>query len=183
MSPRKLSTAEDRREDVLLAAQSVFAERGIHGTPTAAVAKEAGISQAYLFRLFPTKVDLAVALVGRCNERILGAFEAAAAQAHAAGHDPLEAMGEAYVELLQDRQLLLLQLHAHAACASMPEVREAMRDGFGRIVAFVQDTVDGDAEKTRSFMATGMLINVLAAMDAPAVDAPWAGVLMAKQEC
>ena len=105
----KLSTAEDRREAVSHAAASVFAQRGIHGTPTAAVAKEAGISQAYLFRLFPTKTDLAIALVDRSHERILRTFAEAATRAKAADVDVLEAMGDAYVEL-QDRQLLLLQL-------------------------------------------------------------------------
>ena len=80
-TPRKLSTAEDRREAVLRAAERVFAERGIYGTPTAAVAKEAGISQAYLFRLFPTKTELATALVARSHDRIQRAFDEASAKA------------------------------------------------------------------------------------------------------
>src|SRR3712207_4806726 len=90
---RKLSTAQDRREAVLHAAAQVFAARGIYGTPTAAVAKEAGISQAYLFRLFPTKNELATALVERSHDRILRTFAEAAARGKAAGGDVLEAMG------------------------------------------------------------------------------------------
>ena len=175
---RKLSNAQDRREAVLHAAAHVFAQRGIYGTPTAAVAKEAGISQAYLFRLFPTKNDLATALVERSHDRIVQTFAEAAAKAKAAGGDVFEAMGEAYAELLRDRQLLLLQLHAHAAAPSIPAVREATRDGFRRIVELVQRETGAPAEDVQRFIAKGMLLNVLGAVDAPDVDDHWARLLM-----
>src|ERR1700712_1613493 len=93
---RTLSTAEERREAVLEAGMSVFAERGFLGTPTTEVAKAAGISQAYLFRLFPTKADLVVAVIERSTQRIKETFVKAAAQAQATGADPRETMGEAY---------------------------------------------------------------------------------------
>src|SRR3954469_10291487 len=157
---RKLSTAEDRREAVLHAAARVFAERGIYGTPTAAVAKESGISQAYLFRLFPTKNELATALVERSHDRILRKFSEAAAKAKASGQDVFEAMGDAYVELLQDRELLLLFLHSHAAAPSIPEIREATRDGFRRIVELVQEETGAAPEDVQGFIAKGMLLNV-----------------------
>jgi AcrR family transcriptional regulator len=175
---RKLSTAEDRREAVLHAAAQVFAQRGIHGTPTSAVAAKAGISHAYLFRLFPTKDALAIALVQRCHERILRTFAEAGARAKAAGGDVLEAMGEAYIELLQDRELLLLQLHSHAAAPSVPEIREATRDGFRRLVELVQRESGLADEDVRRFFAEGMLLNVLAAIGADEVDAPWARLLL-----
>jgi AcrR family transcriptional regulator len=175
---RKLSTAEDRREAVLRAAARVFAERGIYGTPTAAVAKEAGISQAYLFRLFPTKNELATALVERSHERILRKFAEAAAKAKASGQDVFEAMGDAYVELLQDRELLLLFLHSHAAAPSIPAVREATRDGFRRIVELVQRETGASPEDVQGFLAKGMLLNVLSAIDAPSIDEPWARLMM-----
>jgi AcrR family transcriptional regulator len=176
---RTLSTAEDRREAVLEAAERVFPQRGLLATPTMEVAKAAGISQAYLFRLFPTKADLGIALVQRCNERIHRTFSEAAAKANAAGEDPIEAMGQAYVQLMQDRNLLLLQLHAHAASASMPEIREAMRTGFGRLVELVREQAGGDDERVQRFLSTGMLINVLLAMGADDSPAPWMEALMA----
>src|SRR3954453_2243194 len=106
---RTLSTAEERREAVLEAGMSVFAEKGFLGTPTMDVARAAGISQAYLFRLFPTKTDLVLAVAERSNQRIREAFAKAAATAKAEGRDPIEAMGEAYGELLSDRRMLLTQ--------------------------------------------------------------------------
>src|SRR3954463_4848320 len=104
---RTLSTADLRREAVLEAGMRVFAEKGFLGTPTTEVAKAAGISQAYLFRLFPTKSDLVLAVIQRSNDRIKAAFVKAAAQARATGEDPGRAMGEAYGELLSDRSLLM----------------------------------------------------------------------------
>lgn len=174
---RTLSTAEERREAVLEAGMHVMAARGVHGTPTMEVAKAAGISQAYLFRLFPTKADLAQALVERCNERIHATFVAAAAQARAAGGDGeavLHALGESYAELIQDRTLLLMQLHGHAAAPDEPAIRDAMRDGFRRLYTLVKAETGADDEEISHFFATGMLMNVLAAMGAFELDEPWA---------
>jgi AcrR family transcriptional regulator len=180
MSPaatqRTLSTAEVRREEVLAAAGRVYAERGLHA-PTTDVARAAGISQAYLFRLFPTKADLALALIDRSNERIHAAFTAAAAQAKATGADVLAALGDAYTALLGDRELLLVQLHAHAASPQEPAIRDAMRRCFARLVELVERESGASPEEIRSFFAMGMLLNVLAALDATALDAHWAEVL------
>ncbi len=172
--PRTLSTADVRREAILAAGMRVMAARGIHGTPTLGVAKAAGISQAYLFRLYPTKADLARALVERCNERIHATFVAAAARAKADGEDVLHAMGAAYAELIQDRTLLLMQLHGHAAAPDEPAIQAAMRDGFRRLHTLVQAETDATDEEIARFFATGMLINVMTALGAHDLDEPWA---------
>src|SRR4051812_26501563 len=135
---RTLSTAEERREAVLEAAMEVFGERGFIGTPTMDIAKAAGISQAYLFQLFPKKVDLVLAVVKRSNQRIYETFAREAARARAEGRDPGLAMGESYQQLLEDRRLLLTQIHQHAAAAAMPEVAEASRRSFAALVDLVE---------------------------------------------
>jgi AcrR family transcriptional regulator len=174
---RHLSTAEERREAVLEAAMDVFGERGFLGTPTMAVAKAAGISQAYLFRLFPTKEDLVLAVVERSNERIYETFAKVAAQARGEGRDLREALGEAYGELLEDRRLLLTQIHQHAAAAAMPEVAAASRRSFERLVGLAQREIGGTPEDLQSFFAHGMLMNVMAAIGATDDDGPWAQML------
>jgi AcrR family transcriptional regulator len=174
---RKLSTAEDRREAVLEAAMEAFGDRGFLGTPTMDIAKAAGISQAYLFRLFPKKVDLVLAVVERSNERIHDTFAKVAAQARAEGRDPLEAMGEAYGRLLEDRRLLLTQIHQHAAAAAMPEVATAARAGFDKLVELVQRETGAPPEQVQMFFAHGMLMNVMAAIGATDEDGPWAQIL------
>src|SRR3954469_12273912 len=175
MTPRTLSTAEERRETLVEAAVRVFAERGFHGTPTTEVAKAAGISQAYLFRLFPTKGELYVAAVGRCFERTLAGFKAAAEGV--TGEAALEAMGKAYVELLADRTALLGQLQAHAAAVNDPVVRDAVRRGFAELYEFVARVSLASGEDIQACFARGMLLNVMAAMDAQNVDEPWARAL------
>jgi AcrR family transcriptional regulator len=175
--PRTLSTAEERREEILVAAERVFAARGLHGTPTLEIAKAAGISQAYLFRLFPTKGALFLALVERCNERVRRTLADAAEAARASGEPVMQAMGLAYIGLLDDRELLLNQLNAHAACDD-PAIRDQVRRGFAQLVELVERETGAGAEEVRNFFAHGMLLNVLAAMHAEDVDEHWANVLL-----
>ena len=60
------NTAEERRKDVLDAALEVFAEHGLSGSSTDEIARRAGISQPYLFRLFRTKKELFIAAIEQC---------------------------------------------------------------------------------------------------------------------
>ena len=115
--------AEERRELVLEAAVPEFALHGMAGTSTENVARRAGISQPYLFRLFPTKKALFVALVERCYLRIEQTFIAAAGDK--TGEAALEAMGDEYERLLDDRTLLLLQMQAYAACEDPDKIGRA----------------------------------------------------------
>ena len=62
-------TAEQRRESILDAAMIEFGLKGLHGTSTDDIARRAGISQPYLFRLFRTKHELFLATVERCFAR------------------------------------------------------------------------------------------------------------------
>src|ERR1700748_2782894 len=91
-------SAEERREEIVEIALRHFAKGGYHGTSTEAIAREAGISQPYLFRLFRTKRDLFVACCGRCYAKVTAVFADAAAAAPP--EERLAAMGKAYVERL-----------------------------------------------------------------------------------
>jgi AcrR family transcriptional regulator len=163
-------TADERRETVLEAALIDFAARGLAGTSTEDVARRAGISQPYLFRLFPTKKALFLALLERCFQRIADAFTEAAGDA--TGEEAIGAMGDAYERLLEDRTLLLLQMQGYAACEDL-EIREATRTGFKRLWGLVERLTGLPFDRVVAFFAMGMLINVAAAMDLPAVDERW----------
>ena len=160
-------------------AMDEFAHGGLDGTPTDAIAKRVGISQPYLFRLFHTKKDLFLAVVGRCFERTQRAF-ASAAEGRT-GEDALHAMGNAYADLLTDRTLLLGQLQAYVACQD-PDVRALVRDGFKGLTTFVADASGANADTVRHFFETGMLMNVVAAMELDHVDESWARDLMVHKE-
>ena len=165
-------TATERREAVLVAAQQAFARRGLHGTSTEEIAEAAGISQPYLFRLFGTKKNLFVATVERCMEDTLELFRSAAGDLR--GQEALQAMGHAYVDMvLNDRTRLLTQMQAYAACDD-PDVREAMRTGYGRLHLFVETVSGMPADVVAGWFATGKLLNVIAAMDLIGSREPWA---------
>ncbi|MCW2976676.1 MAG: transcriptional regulator, TetR family [Actinomycetia bacterium] len=176
MTSTRLSAAE-RRDDVLDAALVEFAERGLEGTSTEDIARRAGISQPYLFRLFGTKKALFTASVTRCFRETLEMFQRAAEGKR--GQEALHAMGDAYVaELLTgDRVRLRAQLQAYAACDD-PDIRAVVRNGYGDLVAYAQRVSGLPAPDISRFFATGMLMNVLASMQVMDNPEPWAQQLL-----
>jgi AcrR family transcriptional regulator len=162
--------AAERRELVLDAAVAEFAAHGMAGTSTEDVARKAGISQPYLFRLFPTKKALFIELVDRCFRRVRDTFTAAAGDL--TGEEALTAMADSYERLLEDRTLLLLQMQAYAACND-PEIRAATRAGFKKLWELIERLTGLPFQTVVDFFAVGMLMNVAAAMDLPAVDERW----------
>ena len=171
------STAAERRDDVLDAAMIEFAERGYEGTSTEDIARRAGISQPYLFRLFGTKRELYKVSVSRCMRETLEMFQRAAEGKR--GEEALHAMGTAYIEELVsgDRVRLRAQMQAYGACDD-PEICKVVRDGFGDLVAYAQRVSGVPAEKIAQFFATGMMLNVLASMQVHDGSEPWAKMLL-----
>ena len=157
---------DERREEILDAALEVFADKGLHGASTEEIARRAGISQPYVFRLFGTKKDLYVAGVARCFRQTLELMQQAAEGKR--GEEALAAIGQAYEELLQsDRTYLRAQMQAYAACED-PEICAVVRGGFGDLVSYVERVSGASSEEISAFFAHGMLLNVLASMQAPA---------------
>ncbi|HTS15196.1 MAG TPA: TetR/AcrR family transcriptional regulator [Candidatus Sulfotelmatobacter sp.] len=161
-------TAEERRDSVIAEASKEFAAGGYAGTSTEAIARRVGVSQPYLFQLFGTKRELFIAVTRACFGRTRAAFEASAR--HARVQDPdsscnavLQAMGDTYIELLRDRDMLRLQLQAYAACAD-PDIRAVVRDEFAALYRSVAAASGADQEALEMWFAQGMLINVAAAL-------------------
>jgi AcrR family transcriptional regulator len=166
----RLSAAE-RKDDVLEAAMIEFAERGLEGTSTEDIARRAGISQPYLFRLFGTKKELFIATVGRCFRETLELFQRAAEGKR--GEEALHAIGQAYREQLEtNRTWLRAQQQAYAA-SDDPEIRAVVRAGYGDLVAYVRRVSGADWPTIWQFFATGMLLNVLASMHVNDDPEPW----------
>ena len=170
-APERKAAAE-RRQDILEAAREEFALRGLHGASTDAIARTAGISQPYLFRLFGTKKELYLATARACLSDTLRVFEEATAGK--TGEDALHAIGHAYGDLVRDNPTVLLaQLQAYAACSD-PEVRETVREGFGRLVEYAERVSGAEPARITAFFGAGMLCNVIAAMSLDEHDEPWA---------
>jgi len=159
---------EERREDILDAAIAEFAAKGLHGASTDEIARLAGISQPYVFRLFGTKKELYMAVVARCFRQTLEIFQRAAEGKR--GEEALQAIGEAYGTLLEsDRIYLRAQMQAYAACED-PEICAVVRAGFGDLVTYVERVSGVGSEELAMFFSGGMLMNVLSSMDAPVED-------------
>ena len=162
-APARRKSAEECREEILAVALPRFAETGYHGTSTEVIARDAGISQPYLFRLFRTKKELFLACNDRACEKVIDTFRHAAADAPAGGE--LEAMGHAYVhELLVDRHALLMLMQGYAAVAD-PGIQEHVRARYGDVIAEVGRLSDASPDDVWSFFGNGMLLNVITALD------------------
>src|SRR3954453_5701175 len=127
-SPTRRHSSDERREHVIDAAVSEFARHGYHGASTGAIAKRAGISQPYIYALFPNKRDLFLAANKQVTDNIRRRFVEAA---HGV-EDPAERltrMAESYGDLLADREEILLQLQGYAAALD-PDIQNEVRRCF-----------------------------------------------------
>jgi AcrR family transcriptional regulator len=158
-------TSDQRREHVLDAAVEEFAAAGYHATSTTSIARRAGISQPYIYALFPSKRELFLAAYRRVTDEVRHAFLKAADGAS----DPADAlvrMATAYEALLGRRGLLLTQLQAYAA-AGDPELRDEVRDQYIRLFEDVERASGAGREDFARFWAVGMYLTIGAAIDLP----------------
>lgn len=179
-APRVLRRSEDRRPELVDAALVEFARRGLYGTPTTAIAARAGISQAYLFRLYPTKEDLFIACIAQAYGRVRDEFARAGEPYRGDPEAAMDAMAEAYDRMLADGTMLVNQLHSYAACRE-PAVREAVQENFGAIVDTVREVSGASDEAVQAFIAHGMLMNVIGAIGVADSEAPWARALRCEE--
>ena len=173
----RLSAAE-RKDSILDAALIEFADRGFEGTSTEDIARRAGISQPYLFRLFGTKKELYIASVSRCYRDTLELFQRAAEGLR--GEEALQAIGDGL----------------HGAAGNRPRLAprpDAGLRGLARTPTSAASSARASATSSPTsaaspgptgpsvwqFFATGMLLNVLASMQVTDNPEPWMSELLA----
>ncbi|CCH77057.1 Transcriptional regulator, TetR family [Nostocoides japonicum T1-X7] len=164
---RRRMAVEDRRALVLDAAMRAFARGGYAGTSTDAVAREAGVSQPYVVRMFGTKLalfldvfDLACTRIREVFERVIdeGPFDPEA-------EEDWTRLASAYGELVRDRDLLTVMMHGWAA-GDVAEIAALGRTNMGRIFTTIMRT-GCTPDQAEGFIAQGMLLNVMLSMRAP----------------
>lgn len=172
-----LSDADTRREAIVEAALMAFADAGFAATPVTAVAVKAGISQAYVFKLYPTKEELFVAAVERCFTRIEEVLERSAQTVTSGDPDEiLYAMGDGYAGLIADRKMLMIQVHAQSA-SDVPAIRDVLRAGLRRIVSYVKQRSGASDEAVQRFIAFGQLCHLITTADIYDLGEDWAKIL------
>ena len=164
-------TAEGRKDEIRRAASAAFAHRGLHGVSVDTIAREVGISEAYVFRLFGSKRALFVEVVTAAFRTMAASLVKAAGASQ--GADALSLMGHEYLGLLTDKERLLLQMQGFAACSD-PVILGAVRECFEQLWVTVEDIADVDNYSVKMFMGLGMLTNTLAALDVSSLTTPWA---------
>lgn len=157
--------AMERRELILEAAARVFGEQGYAGATTDRIAREAGISQPYVLRLFGSKEQLFIDVLQRTCARILLAFDAAIAAAPEGTEDFRPFIGDAYVSLVKTDRGVLLSLMQGFILGHDAGIGPVARAGFMRIYDRLRDVMP--AEEAMAFIAQGMLINTLIASGLP----------------
>jgi AcrR family transcriptional regulator len=172
-------SAEERRESVIRAAMSEFAHGGYNGTSTEVIARRVGVSQPYLFRLFPNKQAIFLAAAQHCITTTREAFAKAAEGLPP--EDRLEAMAHAYQNLIgEDPDRLLMQMQTYVAVAAAEaegdhEFGEAVRRSWQELWDGVHLALGADVDETTSFLAYGMLINTLVCLGYPVGHRNWEG--------
>ncbi|QCD57655.1 TetR family transcriptional regulator [Streptomyces hawaiiensis] len=173
-------SAEERRESVIRAATTEFARGGYHGTSTEAIARRVGVSQPYLFRLFPGKKAIFLAAAQRCVEESIRAFAEAAEGLE--GEEAQHAMANAYTKVIAERpERLMMQMQMYVAVAAAEqegdhEFGESVRAGWMRLWDTVHGPLGADVKETTTFLAYGMLINCLLGMGFPPEHRVWEGL-------
>ncbi len=121
-------TGPQRRQAVVETACRVFAKGSYHGSTTAQIARETGVSEPVLYRHFSSKRELYVACLDAVWERVRALWEKALERED----DPanwLKAIGKAYLEERGAARVVLVDLWIQALteAADDPEIRRALR--------------------------------------------------------
>jgi AcrR family transcriptional regulator len=153
--PRSRLTAEERQEQLVRAAVTAFTASGYAGTTTDQVARLAGVSQPYVIRLFGTKQQLFLAVLDHVTRRVEERFRAAAGSGGS--------LGQAYVEMIEEGELLPVLLHGFAA-GSDPVIGPVVREVFKRVYELVRELNEATVDEAVDFLGTGMLLTVFGAM-------------------
>ncbi|MFF3976458.1 TetR/AcrR family transcriptional regulator [Streptomyces sp. NPDC055808] len=180
-APGTSTKSDERRQTIMAAAVDCFARKGFYGTTTHEIAQRAGISQPYLYRLYPNKEALFAAAVDHVSvvmTETLVTHSPAQGGAAPAPEAAVDAARNAYTALVADRTILRFLMHANCA-AGEPLVAQAVRRCYAKQVATVQQLLGND-DAVRRWFGAGMLDNVVAVLGLADIDEPWAHTLTAR---
>lgn len=136
-------------------------------TTTALIAEKAGISQPYVFRFFPTKEELFIAVLNRAFDRILQTFKNVKSSPEQLGNDMVKAYEELSVQYPNEIALQVIGIGI-----TEEAIRAAAKEGLSRIRSYVLKEFNAagipDAEKNVTiFIAMGMMCNISYFLDLP----------------
>ena len=141
--PARLSPAE-RKELLVSTALRLVTEHGIQGATIERLATEAGMSQGGIYRHFPSRTDILLAVVDRIFEQIFALYVVEP------GTDPLEQLREIarrHTRLMSDKELSFARPWLEfIAAAPRVGLREAVARKQGTAVDVLAEIVDRGKE-------------------------------------
>jgi AcrR family transcriptional regulator len=163
----------ERRAAVVETACRIFARRSYHGSTTAQIARETGVTEPVLYRHFASKRELYLACLDAVWERVQTLWEKALQREPDPGNS-LKAIGKAYLEERGAGRVVLVDLWIQALteAADDPEIRRALRAQVREVHDFVAGVIrraqeaggviadrDADAEAW-IFISLGLLTTI-----------------------
>ena len=132
----------ERRQAVVDTACRVFAKGSYHGSTTAQIARETGVTEPVLYRHFSSKRELYLACLDAVWTRVRGVWE----QALEREQDPagkVSAIGKAYLEERGAGRVVLVDLWIQALteAAHDPDIRRALRAQVREVHDFVAGVI------------------------------------------
>lgn len=165
-------SSKNRKQQLLEAAASLFAEKGYYKTTTADIAKVIGVTQPYIFHFFKSKEELYLAVLDHAFQQIYHAFSSVEAPAT----QLVETMGRAFVELLANhRNEILLVMTSFTV--PEPAIRDYAKEKFDAIFERVKNRFEEaeipDASHQASiFIGQGLTITLSESLNLPKL-VPW----------
>jgi AcrR family transcriptional regulator len=128
----------ERKAAVVRTACRVFAKSSYHGSTTAQIARETGVTEPVLYRHFASKRELYLACLDSVWQQVRVLWETAVEREP----DPanwIKAIGKAYLEARASARIVLVDLWIQAltVAADDPEIRRALRRQVGEVHDFV----------------------------------------------
>ena len=190
-------TREDRRRQLLAVAQRLFAGEGYHHVSMDDIAEHANVTKPVLYRHFPSKLDLYLAIVDERGQELLATIDDAVRPVVEGtpgdGRDVVAAIVRAYVTFVDaagEASTLLFESDVTHDPDVRDRVESASRDAAERIAGVLAHVTDLGPASARTVavalvaMAQGAAIHRLRHDDAPSSDETanlvarlaWAGV-------
>lgn len=135
-------SAKDRRAAVVATACRVFAKSSYHGSTTAQIARETGVTEPVLYRHFASKRELYLACLAAAWERLRMLWDKALEREEEPGMW-VATLGRTYLQARAAERIILVDLWIQALteAADDPEIRRGLREQVREVHGFVADVI------------------------------------------
>jgi len=132
----------ERKAAVVATACRVFAKSSYHGSTTAQIARETGVTEPVLYRHFASKRELYLACLDAVWQQVRALWETAVEREQDSANW-VKAIGKAYLEARASARVVLVDLWIQALteAADDPEIRRALRLQMREVHDFVSGLI------------------------------------------